>query len=153
MKVQQYRINQEEESTYIQTEIMGEKIQRTIGETLKAKVTLYRENDFLLIKSIELVNQPELTEFLEIYLTNNTLTLPQLFNIIDENIELYAQKAEKIDICSYLHEKLNEKVNIISCSDHIVDVFKDGINYTFTMDYNSFTNIQVSDTQKEEEIQ
>lgn len=152
MKVQQYRINQEDESTYIQTEILWEKIQETVGDTLKAKITLYRENDFLLIESIDLINQPELTEFLNIYITNNKLTLPQLFNIIDENIELYAKKVEKINICDYIRDILKENVNIISCNDNVVDAFKDGVNYIFTIENNNFKNIQVSDKQKEEDI-
>jgi hypothetical protein len=152
LKVQQYRILEGDENIYIQTEILGEKIQEIIGTSLKAKITLFRERDFLLIQSIELINQPELNEFLKTYLTNNKLTLPQLFTIIDENIEFYAQKVEKIDFCTYIRNTIGGIANIISCDDGLVDAFKDGVNYTFTIENNSFQDIQISDKQKEATI-
>ncbi|MDR2190355.1 MAG: hypothetical protein LBP53_04115 [Candidatus Peribacteria bacterium] len=154
LKVQNYVISSGRDEIFFQTEIFSQKIEAALEDTLKAKITLFRQYENLYIKDIVLVNEPNLTLFLESYLKDTFTSFMQLLNIIDENVLFYHEPLQENqqDFCETVSSKIGEYVNILSCTDTVLDVFKEGINYMFTLRNAVITDITVSDKALEEQI-
>jgi hypothetical protein len=147
LRIQTYDISEDRESVSLQTEIFSAKIRDAIkGESLRARITLFKNKGNLYVRSITLINEPNLNTFLESYLETTPSTLIQILNIIDENIAFYHEaEAQPVQtICEVLQQDIGN-ANMISCDDTMVDIFKEGINYNFTLVNGVLDQVTISD--------
>ena len=120
----------------VQTEIFSDAIMwKTNGETLKATITLSRENNALYVDEIRIANQIAFTEVLNIYAREH-VTLNAMLVYINDQVDFHYEDAqeqeEKVSLCTELWE--DENVVIYSCSDSEITLYKWEIEYHFEIE-------------------
>lgn len=153
LKVLLYTINEEEQSVNIQTEILSDTILQVDNQSVKASITLIRNKELLYVQNIHIVNEATLNEVIDIHLQNYTLTLNQLLTLIDENFAYYHTSTSdqaRETLCDIAESQ--GSINLIACNEWIIDFFKEGINYTLTIEDELIKDISISDKNLEENI-
>lgn len=154
LKIQRTIISDDQESVELHMEISSTPILNTFKETVKAKIILHRKNDMLYIESMTLINLEDLTTYLQNNIKGTNVTLPQLVVMINENISFYYQPKSaqpQKPLCETIKDNLPE-ANILSCNTTKIDLFKNGINYTFFLNNEVLVEVSVSDKELEQQI-
>lgn len=155
IKIQRTTIAPDEQSVDFNLEIFSTKILTTVGDTIKAKITMERKGDVLYIQSFSLINFADLTTFLQNNLQGKNTTLSQLVGEINQNIEFYYEPPTDAQSQKTFCELITEaaaSANILKCTPTTLDLFKDGINYTFSLNNEVLTNVTISDKNLEKQV-
>ena len=101
----------------------------------------------LYVNEITVINEEKLTTFLQTYIQNNQTHFSELLNLIDNNIKFYHEVVqEKATLCENVSRSFGGISNILECNDTTIDLFKDGINYTFAIENEVLRDVAISDT-------
>jgi len=154
LRIITYNISENREEINLQTEINSETVSSISETSLRAKIDLYKKNSVLYATSINIIEEEDLSIVINQLLANKEVSLNQLFSLIDEQYPLFYNNKNKeiYDLCEET-KSLAISMNILICNDNILDVMKDGINYTFNLFEGSIQNISISDKNLENIIQ
>lgn len=119
----------------VQTEIFTDEIFRvTSDKTLKATVSLYRMDNVLYVKSINIANQSKLSDILNIYAENEYVSFYAMLAYIDEQIWFWYEPEDdgvKWNLCDNISER--EDVSVYECDDNHVVLYKWDVEYNFSL--------------------
>jgi hypothetical protein len=154
LRVQRYTPT-DDTTVDFQLEIFSPQILSVFGETIKAKITMFRKGDMLYIQNLTLINLSDLTLYLQNAIQGTNTTLQQLIGMINENISFYYQPPQPLQPQKSLCETVNEDISdasIVSCTPTVIDLSKNGINYTFHINNEVLVDITISDKTLEQQI-
>ncbi|MDR0281976.1 MAG: hypothetical protein LBI53_01255 [Candidatus Peribacteria bacterium] len=153
LRIITYNISENREEISLQTEINSEIISRIGQRSLRAKIDLHKRSSVLYVTTINIIEEGELSMVINNFLTNKDTSLNQLFSLIDEQYPMfYNNKNEKkYDLCEEVKSRTTS-MNILICSDIILDVMKDGINYIFNLSEGTLQDVSISDKNLENTI-
>ena len=154
LEIRNYTISEDREKVTIQTEIIGENITRILGENLRARIVLFKDKWVLFIESIYILNEKGVNTFLQSYIENNNeISFMGLLTLINENIVFYhEQTIENKTLCNMLTSSFSSNINIILCNEQTIDIFKDGLNFTFTIENETLKEVGISDLTLENQV-
>lgn len=127
----------------------------TEWETLKATVELSRRDNVLYVDNIRIANQPTLTDILNMYAWNESVTFYAMLAYIDEQITFWYEIPEedsedKWDLCEEIAK--DENVSVYNCDDSWISLYKWNIEYNFKLSEWRLESFTISDSDLEEMI-
>ncbi len=119
---------------------------------IKSHIIMQYTNDLLLIKSIELQNNPEINEVIKNLLIIQNFALGELYSYIAKNLVFYGQEniPTTIDLCPVV-EALKD-ITIITCTPTAVTIDNNNIRYKFTIKNWGIEQVSLSDISLENSI-
>ena len=119
----------------VQTEIFTDEILKvTNEETLKATAILYRMDNVLYVKNINIANQPKLSDILNIYAWSEYVSFYAMLTYIDEQVWFWYEPEDdgvKWNLCDNISER--EDVSVYECDDNHVVLYKWDVEYNFSL--------------------
>ena len=120
----------------VQTEIRSNAIDRvTESSSLKATVMLHKKKNVLYVKSINISNQPNLSETLNIHAADWNVNFSEMLWYIDEQINFWYKKPEEWQVQFILCDELENRgdVEVYGCDDSSIVLYKWDVEYAFTL--------------------
>lgn len=135
----------------VNMEMFSDKIySATAGETLKATVYLYRKNNYLYVKEINIARQPKLSYALNVYASSSLVTLYAMIWYIDEQVwywyeEPVDESGKQKSLCEQLRE--NTSIVVYDCDDSNILLYGWDwtIEYSFALEDWILQSFSVSD--------
>jgi hypothetical protein len=127
LRIQRTTIAEDQQTVDFQLEIFSPQILAVFGESIKAKITLFRKGEMLYMQNLTLINLVDLTTYLQNAIQGTNTTLPQLIGMINENISFYYQPPQPLQPQKSLCESIKEDISdasILSCTSTTIDLFK-----------------------------
>jgi len=126
-----------------------------LNKTIKTNLILERNQNNLIIKSINLQKYSSLTKVINNIIQNENRWINKMYQYIIDNIDTYWVEDSGIPIvnisfCEILKAKIN--YNIVECSDKNVLIEKDWINYKIFISNDKAYDVNISNTQIEDKI-
>ena len=146
LKIAKYNISDDNKEVTIQTEIFFEKYPEI---RLRAVLYLYLEDNTLFVKDIKIVDNEEITTYLKNLNTFERYTVPQIINVLDENILLFQITETKWEEYCKLLESTEYT---LQCNWNQFLIEKEGIEYEFIIENRVLQTFSISDTSLDEEI-
>ncbi len=127
----------------------------TEWETLKATVELSRRDNVLYVDNIRIANQPTLTDILNMYAWNESVTFYAMLAYIDEQVAFWYEIPEenpedKWNICEEIAKE--ENVSIYNCDDSSISLYKWNVEYNFKLSEWRLESFTISDRDIDEMI-
>ncbi|MFZ2150736.1 MAG: hypothetical protein WAZ12_00245 [Candidatus Absconditicoccaceae bacterium] len=126
-----------------------------LNRTIKTNLLLERNQNNLIIKSINLQKYSSLTKVINNIIQNENRGINKIYQYINDNIDTYGVEDSGIPIinigfCEILKAKIN--YNIVECSEKNVLIEKDGINYKIFISNDKAYDVNISNTEIENSI-
>lgn len=126
-----------------------------LNKTIKTNLILERNQNNLIIKTINLQKYSWLTKVINNIIQNENRWINKMYQYIKDNIDTYWVEDSWVSIiniwfCEILKAKIN--YNIVECSDKNVLIEKDWINYKIFIEDNKAYDANISNPQIEDKI-
>ena len=134
----------------VQAELYSSDILKvTWWETLKATVILHKNGNALYVSSISISNQPDLSNMLNIYVSEWDVGLNAVLWYIGEKIWFWYKDTQwepvvKATLCEVLQDR--QDIDLYTCNDTSVVLYKWDFEYTFVLLNGVLESFSVSDT-------
>ena len=143
-------INLSDTDMQVQTEITSDIINRvTEWLTLKATLLLHKEKNVLYVKSINISNQPSLSETLNIHAKDGKVNFNEMLWYIDQQISFWYKDPKEIQVEFNLCSELENRgdVEVYGCDDSSIILYKWDIEYAFTLVNWIYESFAISDSE------
>lgn len=140
----------------VQAEIYSDEILRVSWwMTLKTTIILHRNGNNLYVSSINISNQPDLSNMLNVYVSEWNINLSTVIWYIDEKIWFWYrdplwESVEKTTLCEELKNRLN--IDFYKCDDKSIVLYKWDVEYVFTLLNWVLESFSISDTSLESAV-
>ena len=147
LRIQRTTIADDEQTVDFNLEISSRQILAIVGETIKARITLYRRGEMLYVQQLTLVNATDLSTYLQNAIKGTNTTIQQLVGMIDEHVEFYHKQPPPLQpqkpLCDTVREDIRE-INVTSCTDTRINLFKNWIDYTFLLNNEVLVGVNIA---------